>query len=113
MSLAGLKMLEQAAPQALSSLVEHLQAAGDVATAELVKAQGPAMLRSVLDGAKLAAAENEQRGRSIFLAELASRFVIGAFETMEDATDEEVQRVGRRAVRLARALLSEAERQSA
>jgi hypothetical protein len=73
----------------------------------------PAVLQALLDGMRLAHGEMEQRGRAAFLTDVAARFVMGAFETMEDASDDELQRVARRAVRLARMLLAEAEKAAA
>lgn len=102
-------MLEQVAPQMLAAAVEHFQAAGDP-FAKVLEQHAPAALAAMLDGARLAHSEGDNRGRALFLTDMAARFVMAAFETGEDATDDELRAVARRAVRLAALLLSEAEK---
>lgn len=109
MNQAAVSLLERVAPEALNAAAEHFRAAGELVTAALLLEQGPPLLRVLLDAVREQHEGRERHGRAMFVAELASRFVVGAFETGEDSTTDEARQQARRAVRMAELLLECAE----
>lgn len=94
----------EALPDLLTSAVDTARATGDEKTASFLEQLAPAV------GVFVAAQRRKtDQSRAFFVADLASRFCQGAFETGLDAS-ENLGPLAKRAVRMAQLLLAEAER---
>lgn len=102
--------LEDFLPGLLSAGVDHLRAQGQDELATMFANVGPQAIATFLDAARGQQERRDRKSRAWFVAELASRFVAGAFEVGEDSSTEELQALARRAVRLAGFLVDESER---